>query len=247
MDEYSTVSSDASPQLKIAVVTPYPPGQNSLNEFGFDLAWHMSRNVAVSAVIVLSDETEAGSPEWVPGIRVVPTWRFNAIGNLRRIVRGIRRSHPDAVLFNLQFATFGDRKIPRALGLLAPLLVRYLTRTPVLVILHDLADNVDIQDAGFTGSRFTAALTRWPGRVLTRALLAADLVAVTIPRYVEQLELSYGARNVLLAPHGFEETPVSSENTPPGPRHLADSGIPMSEVTDWHLVQLRRLIAQRNP
>lgn len=224
-DEYPGVKADNGP-LSIAVVTAYPPGRNSLNEFGFHLAANIAQNPAIRDVIVLSDETEAGSPEHVEGIRVLPTWRFNAVDNVRRVVRGVRRSRPDAVVFNLQFATFGDRKIPGALGLLAPVAVRYLTRTPVLVILHNLADNVDMLDAGFARSRAMATLMRWAGRLLTRALLAADLVAVTIPRYVEQLERSYGARNVLLAPHGsFEKSfAVPSFETPTDPRRILAFG-----------------------
>jgi glycosyltransferase involved in cell wall biosynthesis len=219
------VNADDTERLSIALVTAYPPGRNSLNEFGFHLAGNIAQNVDVRDVIVLSDETDEGDPEWAEGIRVLPTWRFNALDNLRRVVRGVRRSRPDAVVFNLQFATFGDRKIAGGLGLLIPVAVRYLTRTPVLVILHNLADNVDMLDAGFAGSRVTATLMRWAGRLLTRALLAADLVAVTIPRYVEQLEKNYGAKNVLLAPHGsFEKSFVPSFETPTDPRRILAFG-----------------------
>jgi glycosyltransferase involved in cell wall biosynthesis len=137
----------------------------------------------------------------------------------------VRRSRPDAVIFNLQFATFGDRKVPGALGLLAPVCVRYLTRTPVLVILHNLADNVDMRDAGFAGSRLMEVVMRVAGRVLTRAVLAADLVAVTIPRYVDQLRENYGATNVVLAPHGsFQEMAEPSYDPPPGPRRILAFG-----------------------
>jgi glycosyltransferase involved in cell wall biosynthesis len=222
------VNADDTERLSIALVTAYPPGRNSLNEFGLHLANNIAQNIEILDVVVLSDETDEGSPEWVERIRVLPTWRFNSLDNLRRVVRGVRRSRPDAVVFNLQFATFGDRKIAGGLGLLIPVAVRYLTRTPVLVILHNLADNVDMLDAGFAGSRVTATLMRWAGRLLTRALLAADLVAVTIPRYVEQLEKSYGARNVVLAPHGsfekLEKSFVPSFETPSDPRRIMAFG-----------------------
>jgi glycosyltransferase involved in cell wall biosynthesis len=211
--------------IRIALVTAYPPGRNSLNEFGLYLATHLSRNPDVGDVAVLADEHENGAPESVAGVRYLPTWRFNAIGNLRRIVRGVRRSKPDAVIFNLQFATFGDRRIPGALGLLAPVCVRYLTRTPVLVILHNLADNVDMRDAGFADSRLMELVMRTAGRILTRVLLAADLVAVTIPRYVDQLRNDYGAGNVVLAPHGsFQDISEPSYDPPPGPRRILAFG-----------------------
>ncbi len=110
-----------------------------------------------------------------------------------------RANPPDAVILNLQFATFGDRRLPGALGLLLPAILR-ARGVPTLVVLHNLADNVDMRDAGFARSAFTARLMTLAGRLLTRALLRADIVALTIPRYVEFLRDSYGATNAVLAP-----------------------------------------------
>jgi glycosyltransferase involved in cell wall biosynthesis len=223
-DAGGSAVSDPAAALRIAVVTAFPPGRNSLNEFGYHLVKHLAAESDVAQVILLSDETDAGPPAPMTGVRVLPCWRFNSIGNLVRIGRAVRRTRPDAVLMNLQFATFGDRRIPGALGLLLPLLLRMM-RVPSVVILHNLADNVDMQDAGFAGSAVTARLMTMAGRVLTRALLAADLVAVTIPRYVEFLQDSYGAANAVLAPHGsFETVAVPSFSVAPGPRRIMAFG-----------------------
>ncbi len=214
----------AHPPLRIAVVTAFPPGRNSLNEFGFHLVKHLANQPEVEQVILLADETDAGSPAAMAKVRILPCWKFNSISNLLRISLAIRHSRPDAVLMNLQFATFGDRRIPGALGLLLPIVLKVM-RVPSIVILHNLADNVDMQDAGFAGSAMTARLMKKAGRVLTRALLTADLVALTIPRYVEYLQESYGAKNALLAPHGsFEEVAVPSFSVPAGPRRIMAFG-----------------------
>jgi glycosyltransferase involved in cell wall biosynthesis len=157
-------------------------------------------------------------------VTVYPSWRFNSLTTIVRLTRTLARTRPDAIIFNLQFATFGDRRIPGALGLLIPALMRVL-RIPSIVVLHNLADNVDMQDAGFAGSAVTARLMTVAGRILTRALLLADLVALTIPRYVEFLQSSYGATNALLAPHGsFEEVAVPSFNIPAGRRRILAFG-----------------------
>jgi len=191
-------------QLRIGVITAYPPGRNSLNEFGFHLVKHLANETEVGQVLVFADETDAGVPEASPKVQPLPCWKFNGIGNLLRIGRAVRKAKPDAVLLNLQFATFGDRRIAGGLGLLTPVLLRIM-RVPSIVILHNLADNVDMRDAGFAGSALSARLMKRAGRALTRALLQADLVALTIPRYVEYVRESYGAKNVLLAPHGSFE------------------------------------------
>ena len=211
-------------QLRIGVITAFPPGRNSLNEFGFHLVKHLARQEDVEAVILYADETEAGPPAEIPGVESVPCWKFNGISNLLRIGRAVRRTRPDAVLLNLQFATFGDQRVPGGLGLLTPIMLRML-RVPSLVILHNLADNVDMQDAGFASSALTARLLKLAGRVLTRAILTADIVALTIPRYVEYLHTSYGAKNALLAPHGsFEDVAVPAFGVPAGRRKIMAFG-----------------------
>lgn len=210
--------------LRVGVVTAFPPGRNSLNEFGFHLVKHLARQDEVGEVLLYADVTDAGRPTPVEGVTAYPSWTFNSVANILRLTRTITRTRPDAVLFNLQFATFGDKRIAGALGLLIPAVLGVL-RVPSIVVLHNLADNVDMQDAGFAGSATTARLMKFAGRILTRALLRADLVALTIPRYVEYLQDSYGARNALLAPHGsFEEVALPSFDIPAGRRRILAFG-----------------------
>ncbi len=198
-----------SEPLRIGVITAFPPGRNSLNEFGFHLVNHLAANDGSDAVVVFADETSAGPPMRLPEhgdtVESIASWRFNSLTNPIRLVRAVRSANVDAVLVNLQFATFGDEKIPGGLGLLIPALLKRIG-IPTAVILHNLADNVDMQDAGFADSKLMATVMNAAGRGLTRAILMADYVAMTIPRYVEFLRESYGADNVILAPHGsFEE------------------------------------------
>jgi glycosyltransferase involved in cell wall biosynthesis len=227
MKNYQSVGrEDVAParQYRIGVVSAFPPGRNSLNEFGFHLVKHLSRLPEVNEVVVYSDITEAGQTTPMDKVAVHPCWSFNSVGSLRQIPREIARTSPDAVLLNLQFATFGDRRIAGALGLLIPLILR-ARRVPTIVILHNLADNVDMKDAGFAGSALTAKVMTLAGRILTRALLRADLVALTIPRYVEFLQSSYGAKNAILAPHGsFEDLPAPSFGVPEGRRAIMAFG-----------------------
>lgn len=196
-------------KIKVGVVTAFPPSRNSLNEFGFHLVNHLANNDGVSAVTVFADETDAGPPlqleDTIVPVENVVSWEFNSLRTLTRLTKAIKDSDVDVVLLNLQFATFGDRRIPGGLGLLLPALLRVMG-IPTGVVLHNLADNVDMQEAGFTNSKLVAKMMNWAGRILTHAILRADYVALTIPRYVEWLRESYKAENALLAPHGsFEE------------------------------------------
>ncbi len=231
--------------LRIGVVSAFPPGRNSLNEYGFHLVRHLSRLEEVNEVIVYADETENGTPAPLDQVTFVPSWRFNDLRNMPRLARAVARTRPDAVILNLQFATFGDKRVPGALGLLLPALLR-ARRTPTLVILHNLADNVDMRDAGFARSALGARLLTLAGRILTRALLRADIVALTIPRYVEFLRDRYGAANALLAPHGsFEEIARPSFGVPRGSRAIMAFGKWGTYKTVDLLVEAYRVLLDR--
>jgi glycosyltransferase involved in cell wall biosynthesis len=128
------------------------------------------------------------------------------------------------VLFNIQFATFGRGKISGGLGLLTPAIVRGLG-LPTIVLLHNIIETVDLKQAGFAGNPLMAKVIQLAGTALTRALLRADLVALTIPKYVELIEARYGAANVLLAPHGaFDDTPRLIIDPPESPLQIMTFG-----------------------
>ncbi len=213
-DARQSIRSD-HPPLRIGVVTAFPPGLNSLNEFGWHMVTRLAEKPEVAEVCLFADVTRAGPPLDIDGVTALPCWEFNSWRNAVRIAAAVRRARPDAVLFNLQFASFGDRKVPGGLGLLSPALVKALG-VPTAVVLHNLVENVDMQDTGFASNRLIARLMELSGTALTKALLRADYVALTIPRYVELLQRKYRADNVLLAPHGaFESmaTPAPEQAT----------------------------------
>jgi len=96
--------------IRIGVVSAFPPGRNSLNEFGFHLVKHMAQNDEISEVVLFADETDAGPPTAIDGVVNEVCWGFNRLGNVASIAGAIRRTRPDAVLLNLQFATFGESR-----------------------------------------------------------------------------------------------------------------------------------------
>jgi len=230
--------------LRIALITTYPPGTGSLNEYAFHFVRAFRKKPEVAEMVLLVDELPAGqhysdnqvkedataaaatsaSADLAP-LRFIPCWRFNSLGTLWRLLRTAQQLKPDVVLFNIQFASFGDRKIPATLGLLAPLVIRLLV-APTVVLLHNIMETVDLKNAGFADKPLLEKLIRLVGYWVTHLLLRANLVAVTIPKYVEILEQRYGAENVLLAPHGaFEETIESpSFDLPAGPLRIMTFG-----------------------
>jgi glycosyltransferase involved in cell wall biosynthesis len=209
--------------MHIAMVTTHPPSKGSLNEYGYHFVRYLRLKAdTISALTLLVDELPAGGEyilEAAAGsvpVKVVPCWKFGAMDNALRIRKAVQAARPDVVLFNLQFATFGDKKIPATLGLLTPWLLKR-SGFKVAILLHNIMETVNLKSAGFGGNPLIEAVIRLFGNIITRFLLAVDMVAVTIPKYVEILEGKYGAKNVMLAPHGsFEEPTDAVPNTMPG-------------------------------
>jgi Glycosyltransferase Family 4 len=201
------------PAMKIAVVTTYPPGKGSLNEYAYHFIRYLRQKIEVSEILLFTDELPANesyqkeprSASLGVPVRIIPCWHFNAWNNPLRILHAIKTYKPDIVLFNLQFATFGDQHIPATLGLLTPALT-HLTGVKTVTLLHNLMDTIDLHKAGF-GSKMEKIM-RFFGAIVTRLILKSDQVIVTIPKYVELLKKKYGARNVVLVPHGSADHDV---------------------------------------
>lgn len=211
--------------MRIAIVSTLPPGTGSLNEYGYHFVRTLLQKPEVDELILLTDELPEGQQyDEVEGTKVIPCWRFGAADNARRILATVKRHQPDVVLFNIQFASFGSGKVPATLGLLAPKLVKR-AGFPTVVLLHNIMETVDLKSAGFGANPVVEKVMRAAGTTVTKLLLGVDLVAVTIPKYVETLERKYGADNVVLAPHGaFDEAVAPSFDLPDGPLQIMTFG-----------------------
>jgi glycosyltransferase involved in cell wall biosynthesis len=200
-------SRTSSSKLSVAVITTYPPSKGSLNEYAYHFIEALRQKDDIEHIYILTDELAAG--ERYPqiegagvGTSIIPTWRFGNWRNFWRIRRAVKVLKPDIVLFNIQFASFGGDRLTGALGLISPALVRWLGISYTIVLLHNIMETVDLKSAGFGSNAIVDWLTRKAGEVFTRLILKADLVALTIPKYVDILREKYQATNVFLAPHG---------------------------------------------
>ncbi len=68
-------------------------------------------------------------------------------------------------------------------------------------------EEVDLESAGFTSNKLVQKVYNYIGTSLTKLILKADLVAVTIKKYRLILENKYKADNVKMIPHGTFEVP----------------------------------------
>ena len=212
--------------MKLAIITTYPPSKGSLNEYAYHLVEGLKTKSEVEEILLLTDFIE-GDENLVREerhVKIIPTWRFNDLKNLLFIGKKLRETKPDAVLFNLQFASFGDGKLPGGLGLLSPAYAKMLG-FPTIVLLHNIMETVDLESAGFGGNPLLKLLMRTAGTILTRFILLADMVALTIPKYVEILQKKYRTSKAVLIPHGtFDEIEFPCMDLPSGPMQIMTFG-----------------------
>lgn len=213
--------------MKVAVVTAFPPSKVTLNEYGYHLVKNFVLKDEVEELILISDKTSETKQldfEKSDKVKVCDSWTFNSYLSCFSIIKTVLKEKPDAILFNLQFMKFGDKKIPAALGLMIPMTLRILGYKNI-VLLHNILEQVDLDSAGFTSNKLAQKIYNFIGTTLTRFLLKADKVAVTISKYVTVLEEKYKAKNVVLIPHGTFETPkVINFDLKPGPKQVMAFG-----------------------
>ena len=214
--------------MKLAIVTAFPPSKVTLNEYGYHLVKHFAKKENVEEIVLVTDHTE--EPKQLDfdtngcKITVRDSWKFNSYKNVIDIYKTIKKEKPDAILFNLQFMKFGDKKIPATLGLMLPMLFK-LKGIPTIVLLHNIMETVDLNSAGFTSSKLMQKIYNGIGTMITRFILQADMVAVTISKYVDILNAKYKVNNVVQIPHGSFETPPQPEmKLPDGPKQVMAFG-----------------------
>lgn len=213
--------------MKIAVITAFPPSKVTLNEYGYHLVKNFAQKKEVTQVVILADKTSDAKDldfENSDKIKVNECWSFNSYSNISSITAAIRKEKPDAVLINLQFMKFGDKKVPAALGLMIPMVLR-MKGIPTVSLLHNILEQVDLESAGFTDNKIAQKIYNFIGTTLTRFILQSDVVAVTINKYVDVLENKYKVNNVKVIPHGtFDTIEEPSFELAPGPKQIMAFG-----------------------
>ena len=213
--------------MKIAVITAFPPSKVTLNEYGYHLVKNFAQKAAVTEVVIFCDKTIDPKDldfENSHKVKVVECWSFNSYFNLFTIKNAVCEENPDAILMNLQFMKFGDKKIPAGLGLLTPLILR-MGGVPTVSLLHNILEQVDLESAGFTKNKLAQKFYNLVGTTLTKFILKSDVVAVTIDKYVGVLEAKYKCKNVKVIPHGtFDTIDEPSFELSPGPKQVMAFG-----------------------
>lgn len=196
--------------MNLAIVSPFPPSKGTLNEYAYHLVKNFGPKNQIEKIIIITDKLPEGEQYEAESdmgeVIFEPVWEFNSLASASNIVKTIKKHKPEVVLYNIQFLSFGDKKVPATIGLFSPVMSK-LNGIPSVVILHNIIETVDFEEAGITNNPVMKGIYNITGNILTRTILGANLVTLTIPKYVKIIREKYNAKNVALIPHGTFEVP----------------------------------------
>lgn len=187
----------------LAFISAFPPAKASLNEYGLHLAKAFARRDDIRRIIVLADidETIDAELDLDPKIEVRRVWKFNSPFAGAQILKFLKGLQPDYALYNLQTASFGDKEVPAALGLMTPMLSQK-SNIPSGVIMHNLIDAVDLSKTNLAGQALRQKIVSFAGKIVTKCLLKTGFVSVTLDSFMDILSDKYQAENAFMVPHG---------------------------------------------
>lgn len=183
---------------KIAIVSTLPPINTSLSEYGKFLVeglLDVSEDTEIHVLADIPDEAQQVQEMSHERLTVTRTWAFNAWSNPLKLLKKLFQIRPDVVIFNLQFASFGNQKIPAMLGLTTPMLARKLG-FKVITVMHNMVDAMALDEPYFSKNKLDRKMIQAGGSVATRLLLQSSRLVVTLEKYKEILQKKYKAHNV---------------------------------------------------
>jgi glycosyltransferase involved in cell wall biosynthesis len=166
--------------MNLAIVSPYPPDITGIGQYGF----HLSRILAQSGQfldisVLAGSRTKPSRVDVTSPMKVFYQWQPDRLGVGQAILADLRRRKPDLVWFNLGASVFGRSPLANLSGFLALNQVR-MYGLPAVVTLHELVELADLKTLNAPGGR----LALFGGRLLTQLAARADVVCLTMRRYV---------------------------------------------------------------
>ena len=167
--------------MNLTIVSPFPPNITGIGQYGF----HVSRSLAQSGqsmkiMVLAGAQTSITNTICSPSLAVEYAWRPDQLRAILSIMSALYRSEPDLVWFNLGASIFGRSPLANLLGFFSVSLVRS-AGIPTIVTLHELVEQADLKTLGAPGG----PLARLGAHLLTSLVVRADVVCLTMHRYVE--------------------------------------------------------------
>ena len=206
-----TYKSLSESSIHLCLVSCFPPSKGPLSEYTYQLAKYLAKSSKISRITVLADKISDGEGYEVSidnKIEVIRCWNLNDFFVPLNILININKIKPDLVYFNLDFLHFSSNRLKNFLGLSSPFILKLLLKVPVVVTLHDIVEQFNLDNMGYHNS----SINKFGSRLATKLVLKSDVVTLTHQHLVNILRKEYGAKNVIYVPHGTFYEPLVNRN-----------------------------------
>lgn len=200
--------------MKLCLVTPCPPRYLALGNYAAALLPALAGMAGVRELVVLGDFQAELEPR-CNNIRIVRAWDANSPRALPQILAALKAEQPDLVWYNAGML-LGRGPLSNIARICASSAGRRLG-IPSVVTLHNMVAAAPLKDLRVG----TSPLHHIAGYLATRMLFKADLVCLTLQRYVELARTHYRAENTVHIPHHGFGQPRGRRVAPRGTRVLA--------------------------
>ena len=202
--------------MNLAIVSPYPPSITGIGQYGYHVSHLLAKSGLFEHVSVLTSQSERNKvPPCPPGIDLRLVWQPESLTSSLKIISELQRLQPDLVWFNLGASIFGRSPLANLAGFFSPLLTRWMG-FPTVVTLHEMVELADLQALKSPGG----PLAPLGAHLLTQIALQADVICLTMQRYVDWLAKHYRDKRSIHIPIGAYHTPERLPSSPKQTREI---------------------------
>lgn len=173
--------------MHLAIVTPYPPAITGIGQYGYYASHLLGDSGEFSRISILRGGYTAGTEFLrMPNTKIPQIirsgWHPKQLDAGWRIFSHLRHINPDLVWFNLGASVFGKSPFVNLSGFMSVALA-HASSMATIVTLHELPELSDLRAIRAPGGNFSIHGARLLARLATRA----DVVCLTMQRYVKWL------------------------------------------------------------
>ncbi len=191
--------------MHIAIVSPYPPSITGIGQYGYYLSRALAQSNVFEQITVLTG-APASRPCPLPTspdcIRTYHAWRQNSPLIAGSLFQSLKQIQPDLIWYNLGVSVFGNSPLANLSGFLSLKLARSL-KIPSVATLHEVAELTDLAKLKAPGG----PLAMTGARLLTNLVNHADVVCVTLMKYLDWFAQHKPTTNCLHIPLGAYHNP----------------------------------------
>jgi glycosyltransferase involved in cell wall biosynthesis len=168
--------------MHLVIVSPFPPSITGIGQYGYHVTRALANSGVFSRITVLAGSAhKGGHPNHLGLTQVEYCWQPDSLHARQAILSRAQSLNPDLVWFNLGASVFGRSPLSNLAGLFTPTSV--VRRFPTVVTMHELVELADLRALNAPGGVFAPV----GARLLTSLAAQADVVCLTMRRYVEWL------------------------------------------------------------